>query len=697
MFNRDGSYTVNADKNVTDFTVEVMGSKSITNRALLLAALSGETCTLHNVLFSDDSRYFIACLETLGFKLLSDEDKKCVTVTGCSGEIPKKDVELNVGSAGTAARFITVMLALCGGRYTLNSSEQMKKRPMQPLMDELAAHGVKIKYLGEKDHFPFVIESAGNMSNKYEIDTTVSSQFASALLMSAEQMKGGMQITLTGNRCHGSYIEMTVLLMKQFGINVTDRTFGDKRIINVDENHSFGIKEYYIEPDVSAACYFYAGAVIAGARAHVKDVRLNSMQGDIKFIEALRKMGAVVDKDPKTGDVIIDGRRKGNLNGISIDMKDFSDQALTLSAAAIFADSPTHIENIGHIRMQECDRINAIIVNLNKLSEFGVKACEEPKKDGICITPVRPDSEKMLLKNKGEIIIDTFNDHRAAMSFSLLGIRISGIRILNPLCCKKTFENYFDVFEQAFSKKDRKTRIAENKNKAADKVTDKAIDIVPGKAKVKGTEKINQAEVLRRFDNEYGSKIKCFLNYSEPWQLLFATIMSAQCTDARVNTITGELYKKYKTLEEIRDSDQKEFEEDIKTAGFYHVKAMHIRQCAAVLIDKYNGTVPSDIDELTGLPGVGRKTANVIRTHIFGIQSVVVDTHVRRISQRLGFTKENDPEKIEYELMKKLPEEHWSRYNLQAITFGRQICRSRNPKCEDCFLKDLCSSKDKKS
>lgn len=197
-------------------------------------------------------------------------------------------------------------------------------------------------------------------------------------------------------------------------------------------------------------------------------------------------------------------------------------------------------------------------------------------------------------------------------------------------------------------------------------------------------------EILERLAVKYGRNIDATLDYSNPYELLFATILSAQCTDERVNQVTKELYKKYTDLEAFANADIPELENAIKSCGFYHMKALHIKDCAAALIREYGGEIPSDIESLTGLPGVGRKTANVVRTHIFHEPSIVVDTHVKRISNRLGMTKETDPVKIEFDLMKKIPKAYWSDINLQLITLGRTICSSRSPKCSECFLSDLC-------
>ncbi len=197
-------------------------------------------------------------------------------------------------------------------------------------------------------------------------------------------------------------------------------------------------------------------------------------------------------------------------------------------------------------------------------------------------------------------------------------------------------------------------------------------------------------EILALLDEVYTREYKCYLNYETPWQLLIATMLSAQCTDARVNMVTESLFQKYDSLEKFASADVRELEQDIRSTGFYHTKARNIISCARDLVEKYGGEVPKDLEALTSLAGVGRKTANVIRGNIYHEPSIVVDTHVKRISRRLGLTKEEDPEKMEYDLMKVLPKDHWILYNIQIITFGRQICYARSPKCGECFLQKYC-------
>ena len=197
-------------------------------------------------------------------------------------------------------------------------------------------------------------------------------------------------------------------------------------------------------------------------------------------------------------------------------------------------------------------------------------------------------------------------------------------------------------------------------------------------------------QILDILDEQYGTEYRCYLNYETPWQLLIATMLSAQCTDARVNIVTESLFKKYPSAFAFANADLKELEQDIKPTGFYHNKAKNIISCMKDIMDKYGGEVPKSLEELTSLAGVGRKTANVIRGNTYHEPSVVVDTHVKRISNRLGLTKNQDPEKIEQDLMKELPKDHWILYNIQIITFGRTICTARSPRCEECFLQKYC-------
>jgi len=196
--------------------------------------------------------------------------------------------------------------------------------------------------------------------------------------------------------------------------------------------------------------------------------------------------------------------------------------------------------------------------------------------------------------------------------------------------------------------------------------------------------------ILDTLDREYGTEYRCYLDHENAWQLLIATILSAQCTDARVNIVTKDLFRKYTSVEAFAKADLKELERDIHATGFYHNKAKNIIACCKKIVEEFQGEVPRTLEELTSLAGVGRKTANVIRGNIYHEPSVVVDTHVKRISNKLGLTKESDPVKIEFDLMKKIPKDHWILCNIHLIRLGRTICKAPTPKCEECFLQEYC-------
>ena len=422
------NYIVKQFKPREKIEIEVPGSKSITNRALMLAALSNGVCKLKGVLFSDDSRAFISCLVELGFEVIVQEDIRVVSIRGLGGKIPNRNAKINVRSAGTAARFLTAMLAFAGGDYVLDSSDQMKKRPMKQLLDLLRSIGVTVNCLEKEGHFPFEIHSTGINSNEIEMDTTVSSQFVSALLMAGVMIPEGLKLKMSGSRTEGAYIKLTLSMMKQFGIDV----FRKENQFYIPFNSSYQIPVYKVEPDVSGACYFYAMSVLLGITVVVKDVHFTSIQGDIKFLDVLKQLGCSIE-DNDNG-ISVRGTEDGTYPGIVVDMNDFSDQTMTLAAIAPFATSETIIKNIAHIRFQETDRINAIIKELTRL---GIKCeeCEEYK--GISIQP-------------GTIIpaaVETYDDHRIAMAFTLIGLRVGGIVINNYKCCAKTFENYFDIID----------------------------------------------------------------------------------------------------------------------------------------------------------------------------------------------------------------------------------------------------------
>ncbi|MFQ9574646.1 MAG: 3-phosphoshikimate 1-carboxyvinyltransferase [Roseburia hominis] len=340
-------YLVKKITEPVDWKVTVPGSKSMTNRALLMAVLSAGTVRVEGVLFSDDSRHFLACLVALGFTVEIEEEKKCVTVTGCGGRIPRGEAVIDVGSAGTAARFLAAMLGFSDGCYEIRCSAQMKRRPMAELFDLLSGAGAKITFLEEEGHLPVRItgcryaradKTAGETPRELSLDITKSTQFLSALLLIAPMVPEGMKIHITSEKTDGSYIRITRKMMQEFGVSVAF----DGRDYEVPCRSSYRKETYMVEPDMSAACYFYAAAAVTGGRALVRHVHMDNTQGDLRFLEVLERMGCTADDTPEG--VRVTGPADGALRGITVNMNDFSDQALTLAAIAPFADAPVRIE-----------------------------------------------------------------------------------------------------------------------------------------------------------------------------------------------------------------------------------------------------------------------------------------------------------------------------------------------------------------
>lgn len=430
-------------------TVSVPGSKSITNRALLLATLAEGRSVLRGVLFSDDSRHFLKCIQDLGFETAVDEQKKEIAVKGIDGRIPLAEASLYVGSAGTAARFLTAYLGLSEGIYHMDASEQMRRRPMAPLLDSLQELGCEVAYPpdGAQGHFPFTLRGHGFQKDRISVNIDSSSQFLSALLIAS--CLAGKDFTTQIEGTHGmAYIEMTLKMMAQFGVSAAPLYYcgGSAEshdctgCVNSARPYAYQVKagqhyralDYRVEPDVSAACYFYAMCPLLGIPVLVEDVHFDSLQGDVAFLRILEEMGCRVT-DTEKG-ILAEPPAGGSFHGVTADMSACSDQAITLAAIAPFADSPTAINGIGHIRFQESNRILAILTELRKM---GIR-CEETE-NGITIYPGAPKAS----------LVETYDDHRMAMGFSLIGLKSAGIVIDNPGCCKKTFENYFEVLESA--------------------------------------------------------------------------------------------------------------------------------------------------------------------------------------------------------------------------------------------------------
>lgn len=406
-----------------DVEAGVPASKSILNRALLLAALAKGDVHLECGAFSEDTRALLSCLQTLGIEVRREEDG--VTVRGCGGRFPEKNTSLNVMSAGTAARFLPVVLAFAGGDYRFESSDQMKRRPMDVLF-ELERLGVTIEYAEARGHFPFRLISEGISSDAAVIDTDKSTQFASGLLIASTIHPRPFTLSLTGGRTQSSYLKMTETMLRSFGA-ACERE-GDRITVSAPK---VSPARYAVEPDLSGACYLYALSLLFSVRVLVRGVKKDSLQGDAAFLRLLERRG-VAFRETERG-LLADGTEVRGFDGFEENLQDFSDQALTVAALAPFARTSSRLTGLEHIRAQECDRVNAIVENLNAL---GVPASYRDGVLSVSPAPVRGGTVK------------TFRDHRVAMAFSLIGLKTGNVTIDDPDCTKKTFEGYFELLSR---------------------------------------------------------------------------------------------------------------------------------------------------------------------------------------------------------------------------------------------------------
>jgi len=410
-------------------TVRVPGSKSLTNRALLIAALADGTTTLTNALFSDDSHHFANALQTLGFEVHLNFDSVEMTVKGLGGKIPANSAKLFIGNAGTAARFLTAFLMLGNGEFILDGEPRMRERPIGDLVDALKQLGTKVKAVsGQQSEIcpPVKITAYGLPGGKTQIAGNISSQFLSALLMVAPYAKSPVEIEVTTELNSKPYVDMTLSIMQAFDITV--ERDGYKNFCISPAFYS-PLSTYLIESDASAASYFFAAPAILGGTAKVENISRQAVQGDIAFLNVLEKMGCLVEESNHA--IAVTGPTE--LHGLDIDMRNIPDTAQTLAVIAPFASSPTRIRGIASARVKETDRVHATCTELARL---GVKVDEH--EDGMTIYPnddFRP------------AIVQTYNDHRMAMAFSLIGLRMPGVTIENPGCVSKTFPNFFEVLE----------------------------------------------------------------------------------------------------------------------------------------------------------------------------------------------------------------------------------------------------------
>jgi 3-phosphoshikimate 1-carboxyvinyltransferase len=414
-------------------TVQLPGSKSISNRMLLLAALAEGVTEIRDLLASDDTHVMLTALQALGVKWEQVGESSDYIVHGAGGHFPVQQADLFMGNAGTAIRPLTAALAVMGGDYTLHGVSRMHERPIGDLVDALNAIGARIDYTGEPGFPPLHIQRGRMHPQTMKVRGNVSSQFLTALLMAAPLMAKDQPVTIevVGELISKPYIEITLNLMRRFGVDV--RRAGWQSFTIAANAHYRSPGNIQVEGDASSASYFLAAGAIAGGPVRVEGVGRGSIQGDVRFVEALEQMGAAI----AMGDNWIEARANGVLKAIDADFNHIPDAAMTIAVAALYADGPSTLRNIASWRVKETDRIAAMAIELRKLG-----AEVEEGADYLRVTP--PAAIR-------EAEIDTYDDHRMAMCFSLASLdgkarRGAKVRINDPKCVAKTFPDYFDVF-----------------------------------------------------------------------------------------------------------------------------------------------------------------------------------------------------------------------------------------------------------
>jgi 3-phosphoshikimate 1-carboxyvinyltransferase len=397
------------------------GSKSITNRALVCAALAAGDSLLTGALDSEDTRLMVAALSQLGIGVEHDPAAATIRVRGCGGKIPSPHADLFIGNSGTTVRFLAAMVSLGQGEYRLDGTPRMRERPIQDLLDGLRQLGGDCVSDPNTGCPPVLVRARGLAGGRATIPGDVSSQFLSGLLLAAPYARNGVELAIAGPLVSQPYVRMTLAVMEAFGVLVS--AAADLSRFVVSAGGHYRCREYAIEPDASAASYFFAAAAITGGRITVQGLSRASLQGDVAFVDVLARMGCRVTES--TDSITVVG---GPLIGVDVDMNAISDTVQTLAAVALFAAGPTTIRNVGHIRHKETDRIAALATELRKLG-----ATVEERPDGLRITPGPPRGAA----------IDTYHDHRMAMSLALAGLRIPGVVINDPGCTGKTYPGFF--------------------------------------------------------------------------------------------------------------------------------------------------------------------------------------------------------------------------------------------------------------
>jgi 3-phosphoshikimate 1-carboxyvinyltransferase len=405
-----------------DADVTLPGSKSYTNRVLLLAAMAVGRSTIYEALFSDDTHYMAAALRDLGIPVRLDPAGRSFTVEGTGGKIGASQAELFAGNSGTTVRFLTAFLSLGHGEFIIDGNERMQERPIEPLIDALRQLGVDAESARGTGCPPVLVRANGLQGGQVLLPGDRSSQYFSALLMIGPVSKQGLVIEVDGDLVSKPYIDLTADAMRAFGVTMTNDGY---RSFIVPGGQHYRAREYQVEPDASAASYFFALAAVTGGRIQVRNLGANSVQGDARFVDILEQMGCEVTRT----ETFIEVRGPARLRGADVDMNGISDTVQTLAAIAPLATGPVVIRNVGHIRHKETNRIAALVTELRRL---GVEV--EERSDGLLVHPSAVKSGR----------VRTYDDHRMAMSFAILGCAVPGITIEEPACVAKTFPDYFD-------------------------------------------------------------------------------------------------------------------------------------------------------------------------------------------------------------------------------------------------------------
>lgn len=412
-----------------DADVRLPGSKSLTNRRLFCAALADGESTLHEVALCDDTDRMLGGLRALGVDASLDAHARTITLVGCRGFLPHDEAEIDCAAAGTAMRFLTALCALGRGRYRLDGTERMRQRPIGPLVNALRRLGARVRYEHIEGFPPLTVLGDGLRGGTLSFETPPSSQFVSALLMAAPYADNDVYLAIEGALASRPYVDLTLQVMRDMGVDALE---GEAQRFVVPAFQRYCAGDYAIEPDASAAAYFWAAAAVTGGRVCVLGLGRDSAQGDTRFVEVLEQMGCSVDVGPSHAEVR--GPPRGHLRGVRVDLNAMPDTVQTLAVVALFARGETHITNVANLRIKETDRLAALA---NELARLGARV--DVHRDGLGIFPADAITPA---------VVETYDDHRMAMSFAVAGLAAPGIAIRDPRVVRKSFPGFFDVLRE---------------------------------------------------------------------------------------------------------------------------------------------------------------------------------------------------------------------------------------------------------